>query len=438
MFKNNKKLALIALGLMTSVCHADVTQDDVAYSFSPYADGFPSVSGLEEGVVINQGNVDQFKDYIDEGTYKFIKQGEYEITVAKPIDFKLHEKYIEASLNNTNVKLGADGNLKNYVNGRPFPYKPRQDDPDAGKKLIWNFQYGRVWGDLGCQHPFIWEYKSMPDEKLERTIVFDKSCFQRRAFKTTFDPVPETLPNPDQLYRAIYLRVAEPFDLKDTQLLLHKYKDDTKRTNGWLYLGFQRRVRRLATGQVTDAFLGSDIMIEDFEGFNGRISDFDWEYLGEKTLLLSMWNYAEIPDKGRKYVDEASGFKYVDFKGQGNCFPDAPWMLRKVYIVKGSPKDENHPLSHRIHYIDAQTNEMPVNLIYDRKGDYWKWFNIGWGHVDHHHPSNKGTGAMIGDTASLVDVQAKHCTTLHFNGRVGADLADDNDFSVQQMRSAGR
>ncbi|MEW8549000.1 MAG: hypothetical protein AB2533_00970, partial [Candidatus Thiodiazotropha endolucinida] len=31
----------------------------------------------------------------------------------------------------------------------------------------------------------------------------------------------------------------------------------------------------MASGQVTDAFLGSDVMIEDFEGYNGRINDME-------------------------------------------------------------------------------------------------------------------------------------------------------------------
>ena len=51
-----------------------------------------------------------------------------------------------------------------------------------------------------------------------------------------------------------------------------------------LYLGFQRRVRRLAQGQVTDSFLGSDLMIEDFEGYNGRVSDMKWTYKGTKNV----------------------------------------------------------------------------------------------------------------------------------------------------------
>lgn len=46
-------------------------------------------------------------------------------------------------------------------------------------------------------------------------------------------------------------------------------EDDTAPEQAWMYLNTQRRVRRIATGQKTDAFLGSDIMIEDFLGYKG-------------------------------------------------------------------------------------------------------------------------------------------------------------------------
>ena len=45
-------------------------------------------------------------------------------------------------------------------------------------------------------------------------------------------------------------------------------------------------VRRLASVKITDAFLGTDLMIEDFEGYNGRVSDYNWEYGGTRDLLL--------------------------------------------------------------------------------------------------------------------------------------------------------
>lgn len=428
----------VAVGCVTSLAsmaYAQSFEEKFDYSFYPYKNGFATIDGVSAGLTIDTSNADQYKHALDPVTWQFVKDGDYTVDVAEPMDFILSDGYINASKANSNVGFDESGNLTNYVNGRPFPFKPSAEDPQAGLKLIWNFQYGRVWGDLGCMEPWYWEYKSFDAdyEKPERVLEFDRACMYRKAFRTTTEPIPEVTPNPDQVYRGIYLRVAAPFDLKDTQLLLHKYKDDSKRTNGWLYLGFQRRVRRLATGQVTDAFLGADIMIEDLEGYNGRVSDYDWEYLGEETLLMSMWNHNAIPVKGTKYSYE--GYEYTDFTGKGECFPKAPWMARKVYKVKGTPKDPSHPLSHRIIYFDAQSNDTPVSLIYDRKGDLWKWFNIGWPHPDHLLPINKGSGAMLGDTASFIDVQAGHCTTAHFRARTG-DIASDTEFAVQNLRAS--
>ncbi|MCY4364134.1 MAG: DUF1329 domain-containing protein [Gammaproteobacteria bacterium] len=438
------KAALLTVGsLLAFNVVAEITDTDIEYSFWPYKDGPPKVEGITVGMRIDASNAASLEHAFDPGTYEFIKNGDYSITVGRTMDFDMPDVFIELSKVNRNVGFDDKGLLTNYVNGRPFPHKPNANDPDAGTKLIWNFQYGRVWGDLGCMEPWYWDFKNMRTGKVERTIKYDRVCMKRSAYKSTDSPIPEDLPNPGQVYRKIYLKVAEPFDVKNTQVLIHKYKDDTKRLDGWLYLGFQRRVRRMATGQITDAFLGSDIMIEDFEGYEGRVSDYTWEYQGETTLLMPMWNHNETVkgysdiQRSHKPADDEH-YDYINFVGKGGCFPDAPWMLRKLYIVKGSPKDPYHPLSQRIIYIDAQTNEMPISLIYDRGGKYWKWWLIGWPHLDHHLAINKGKGAMIGDAVTMVDVQAQHCTTLSFYGKVDPSLADNSLFTVQQLRISGR
>lgn len=441
----SKFTVTLFLALMTHmilVSAENITDTDIHYSFYPYKDGTPSIEGMDVGKVINASNVDSVKENLDPGTYQFIKDGYYEIEIGKTLDFELHPDYIKASQANLAVTFDEKGMPDNYINGRPFPYKPLDNDPDAGKKLIWNFQYGRVWGDLGCMEPWYWDYRDMRTEKLERTIVFDRVCMKRSAFKTTDSPIPSDEPNPGNVYRKIYLRASEPFDVKNTQLLLHKNQDDTKPIDAWIYLGFQRRVRRLSTGQMTDAFLGSDVMVEDFEGYEGKVSDFNWEYQGEKTLLMPFWNHNEaVAGKAieRSHTDDSGEkYDYTPMTGRAGCFPDAPWMLRKVYIVKGTPKDTNHPVGYRIHYIDAQTNEIPMTLVHDRGGKYWKWFMIGWPNLEDHLDINKGKGAMIGDVASMVDVQAQHCTTLSFFGKVDSSLADEDLFSVQNMRQSGK
>jgi hypothetical protein len=418
---------------------AGVTDADIDNSFFPYKAGFPAVAGVKPGTTLDKSNVDAAQAALPPTLYRVIKAGEYSIDVQAAIDFAAHPKFIEATkLNAPKVKIGPDGKLVDFDNGRPFPQEPSASDPQAGAKLAWNFQYGRVWGDLGCFEPWYWDFKNYQTGKTERTIVWDKICMTRIGHRGVDAPTPEMKPNPGGLYRAIYGRISDPVDIKGTQLLIHKFLDDGKQSDGWLYLGFQRRVRRLVTSQTTDAFLGSDIMLEDFEGFNGRISDFNWTFKETKPMLLPWYDRSAAKNLGSQYTyKEADGseYKYTAWTGQGGCYPDAPWQLRKAYVVEQTPKDPSHPLSRRVFYIDAQTNEIGVVEIYDRKGELWKLFIIGWPHNDKGvHSINQGKGADLGDTAVVVDLQAKHCTTVSFRGRIDPSLADPSLFTIQNMR----
>ena len=309
------------------------------------------------------------------------------------------------------------------------------DDPRAGEKLAFNYKYGYNWGDNAAIYPFYWKYRDMESAKVERTLKFNFH-FLNYKHRVNQDPVPEFADNPSDLFRGIYVQVLEPFDVKNTQLLIHRADDDQVRDNTWLYLGFQRRVRRLSSGQITDSFLGADLMIEDFEGYNGRISDMNWTYKGTKNVLLPFYNHNDMVLSTE--FEESDGYQFVEFSGKGGCFPNITWQLRKVYILESDPVDENHPISKRVHYVDAQTFTLPRTLIYDRKGDLWKSWLIGQAHPDHHLEKNKGTGVSIDDSFSMVDVQAGHCTTGQFKGQVDPALNPVKLFSVQNLRATGR
>ncbi len=425
--------ATVAL-LATGFAHAS-TEADVENTFNPYKGGFPKVNGLNPGTVINKANADQFKDAIPAGVYRLLKDGLFEIKVGPTTQFELSKAYIEATRKNLGkAKLGAkNGDLEGYVAGRPFPEEPDAKDPRAGEKLAWNYKYGVNWGDGAAISPFYWKYRNMQTGQVEKTIKFNFH-FLNFKHRVKDAPVPEVTPNPSELFRAIYVKALDPQDLKNTQLLIQRYEDDQKLDDAYLYLGFQRRVRRLATGQTTDAFLGSDLMIEDFEGYNGRISDMKWTYKGTKNVILPMWNHNELK-LATDMPAEPDGYKYVDFGGQGGCFHNATWQLRKVYVLEAAPVNANHPVSKRVFYMDAQLGNLNgANEIYDRKGELWKVFMVGKSHPDSHLPINKGSGIGIDDAFSMVDVQSKHCTTGQFKGQVDPKLNPPSMFQVQYMR----
>ncbi len=438
MFKKALISVAISGAFAMSAQAAQISEDVVKQSFYPYANGAPKAEGVAPGMVINSGNVEAVKEYLDPAMYKFIKNGDYEIKVGETTSFDLNKTYVDATRKYSgDVKLGEkSGEISGSVAGRPFPQEPSMDDPRSGEKLAWNFKYGYNWGDSAAIYPFYWKYRNMESGKVERTIKFNFH-FLNFTHRTSQEPYPALTPNPSNLFRGIYVQVLEPFDVKNTQLLIQRYEDDLKRDNAYLYLGFQRRVRRLSTGQVTDAFLGSDIMIEDFEGYNGRISDMNWSFKGTKTMLLPMYNHNEMELDAETHKDD-EGYQVVAFGGKGGCFPNITWQLRKVYVVESDPIDPNHPISKRQHFMDAQTFTIPRNITYDRKGDMWKSWLIGQAHPDFHLPRNKGTGVAIDDAFSMVDMQANHCTTGQFKGQVDPKLNPAKKFTVQNLRASGR
>ena len=431
------RLVAIIVGLSAAAVNADVTSQDIEQSFFPYKNWTPTAEGYEPGVTVNQGNVDQYKAILDEALYRFIKDGWVEIKTDVTTDFPLTDDYIQATRNNAGkVQINTDGTLQGYVAGRAFPAEPDASDPQAGQKLVWNYQYGFNSGDSETIYPFWWTFRDMKTGKVERVLKFEWH-FMNYSHRVSFDPRPVFPNNPAKVYRGIYSIVKEPFDLANTQLLIHRYEDDTQRDDGWLYLGFQRRVRRLATGQITDAFLGTDLMIEDFEGYNGRVTDYTWEYAGTRNLLLPFY-YHDQMELAAEPVDDPDGYRFVDVHGQGGCFPKVTYQLRKTFTLVGKPKDSNHPISRRVINLDAQTMTMATLVTYDRKDDMWKWFPIGKAHSDHHAPQNKGRGVALDDYAVLIDMQAMHCTTLQFKSIITDERNQPKLFSVQNMRKSGR
>jgi hypothetical protein len=426
-------LPLVAAGFVGSAFAA--TEADVESTFNPYKSGMPAFPGLAAGTVINKANVDQFKEALGAGVYKLIKDGLFEMKVGATTQFAISKAYIDATKANVNkAKLGAKpGELTGYVAGRPFPEEPDVKDPRAGEKLAWNYKYGVNWGDGAIISPFFWKYKNMQTGQVEKTIKYDFH-FLNFMHRTKDAPIPEITPNPSGIFRAIYVKANEPQDLKNTQLLIQRFEDDNKLDDAYLYLGFQRRVRRLAQGQVTDSFLGSDLMIEDFEGYNGRVSDMKWTYKGTKNVLLPMWNHNDLK-LASDMPAEADGYKYVDMGGQGKCFHEGTWQLRKAYILEAAPVNPNHPVSKRVFYMDTQIGNLNgANEIYDRKGELWKVFMVGKSNADSHLQVNKGAGIGIDDAFSMVDLQSKHCTTGQFKGQVDPKKNPPSLFQVQNLR----
>lgn len=387
------------------------------------------------GTVLTQNNIKLYSKFVDEPLAKLVEDGTLTITVGETFSLSMNSNFLSQTkkYQGTASIDPKTNNLINYQQGLPFFTEPNIQDLKAGVKIAWNIRYA-YGGDSSIVDPFIWEYRNMKTEKVERTISF---VGQTLRYKHRVGTLPNTaLPdNAADIFSAIYLLAKRPYDLKNTQLLVHRLEDDSARERAWLYLSVQRRVRRLPSGQSTDAFLGSDIMIEDFLGYNGRIMDMEWKYLGAEDLLIPFFRQDKIALENE--VD-AEGFRFGEFHGQGNCFPNVPWQIRKVYKLEAIPKWNQHPLSKRIFYVDAETFIPVAGRFYDRAGKIWRIAIAGFSHPDYHLPVNKGSGVAIPSLISMIDVQAKHCTTLKMKTKINVDSVTRKNFTVQALRVKGK
>src|SRR5882757_2923941 len=151
---------LAMLGLCATRGMAEVPEEVIQASFFPYKHEAPHAEGVTPGMTIDKNNADVAKSLLAPTLFDVIKKGDYAIEVQETTDLVANPKFIEATRQTSDkVSIGPDETLRGFVNGRPFPQQPDVNDPQAGLKLAWNFQYGRVWGDLGCIEPWYWNYR---------------------------------------------------------------------------------------------------------------------------------------------------------------------------------------------------------------------------------------------------------------------------------------
>jgi hypothetical protein len=386
------------------------------------------------GVVLTKENVSYYSDFIDVPLKQLIEQGYVSITVGETFTVPMNENFaIQTEKHQNTATINhKNGHLLNYKDGLPFSDAIGINDEQAGLKIAWNIRY-TYGGDSSIVDPFIWEYRNMKNDKIERTISFVGKTLR---YKHRVSSLPETnlSDNKAGIFSAIYLLAKKPYDLKNTQLLVHRLEDDSARERTWLYLSVQRRVRRLPSGQSTDAFLGSDIMIEDFLGYNGRIKDMTWTLLSREEILVPFFKHTELStDK-----QDPTNYDFGQFHGKGHCFPNVPWQVRKVYKLEAIPKWTQHPLSKRIFYVDAETFMPVLGRFYDRSGDIWRMAIGGFSHPDYHLSENKGSGVMIPSLITMIDVQAQHCTTLKMKTSINPASVTRKNFTVQSLRTKGK
>jgi hypothetical protein len=299
---------------------------------------------------------------------------ELRMEIVKTNDYPNHPSFADATSQfDGQASLGDDGSLRNYTAGMPFsvPQLEAADASSAGVMAAWNhihrWQYlGYEVGDItfnfvvgggngngqlrdgfrggGSIDRFI-------AASYNRVYLSHLASLGAQNYRVDIDDA-------ERLFWKERIQFLEPFDIKGTAFVIERalapHEDDQVNS----YLPSERRVRRLSAKERADSFMGTNFSLDDVEGFSGRVLDFDWTYLGRKTVLAVV----------------NSRLAAAQLHGPNSRLPDARWEVRPSYVVEIRSHWDAHPVPRKIIFFDENSWNVNLAVSFDREDRLVKSF----------------------------------------------------------------
>ncbi|MBI4696775.1 MAG: DUF1329 domain-containing protein [Gammaproteobacteria bacterium] len=241
-------------------------------------------------------------------------------------------------------RLDEHGILRGFKGGgTPFP-QLEESDPQAAVKLIWNLMWRP--GEHDYDMPMMTWLRS-ENGKLDREMEY----MSTNATYAIGDRC--LVPGYEEVKSKRIMEFRSPRDMAGAKDMQVVYVDHDREDSGWLYMPAQRKPRRTLASERTSELMGMDMIREDLNGFNGKIHENNWTYLGRRKILATV-NVKDNPEMGGPHL-------WVPNK--------ARWEVRDAYVVMIDPKATDHPYSHRILFIDPDSYWTLWMISFDRKDD---------------------------------------------------------------------
>ena len=351
-----------------------------------------SRAGVSPGDTITKDQADKVADLVSPGNLILVKQGmTMKIVPTGRLEWPRPYKSATEKFS-PQVQLGADGTLKNYVAGLPFPLV-EANDPNAALKVMWNFSYRPLYTDDAIsKNTEISSYRpgSKPGSPVEH-ITIGNVGFYNNIGRTEVNPTPT---NPDAVAAGIRYRFGaypflEPSEMRGFGFIRYRNLDPKIDDNSWLFNPRSRRVGRASANELSDvsnqvsasvsaggrgvgvggtagggtSTYASNLDLDSFFGFAAKIEDFNYRLIGVKPMLAVVHA-------------ENSPAKACDNDGGRTICPEN-WEMRQLYVIEVDAKQSSMlgsgvSIPKRIFYIDSEGWFITASDQYDREGKLWK------------------------------------------------------------------
>jgi hypothetical protein len=368
---------------------------------------------FRDGDILTQKDLDKIRPFLPPGYFDEFHFAGVEFPVSPSGNYIPHQDYLAATEQYLNqARIAADGALENYIAGRPFAQTQiTPDDPKSGLKAAWNFNhrwkfYGmhvqRYLGALLAKGGTASPLPGFPADLVqgggaaERYLV----ALYRQAYHSHLAQLAKSnylLPTPGagEFEYKHYLEFLEPYDVRGSRFLIYRYDDPRRQDDAWSFLPQLRKVRRLSLNERDDPIAGTEMTLDDFMGFSGRVLDHQWKFLGQKTILHVM----------------NSRHPYARFYGPNGWLPNDRWELRPCVVVEQTPLVAR-TYGSKIFFWDAQTYETVLVLIFDRQGNLWKVNHLlhGWSEDPTQPAVDRGKRLPRNIGSTIIDLQKQQAT----------------------------
>jgi hypothetical protein len=243
--------------------------------------------------------------------------------------------------------------------GLPFP-GVTPDDKDFGAKFMYNHNYRYYWGDdaVGASR----DAEKRKGESVTN-LEFDEEMVS--FVGRLIDPPKPFYKNPGGIQSTQLLAYTYPSSYRGQVLLTYKYLDQKKSDEVYIYLPTMRRVIRGDASQRSTPIQGTTQAWDDFNGFDGKVQEFTYQFLGQKKVLGCLTS---------PFTTAVS--KKLQAEGGGTLpYSSENWEVRDTYVIEIKAKDPKYPQKTKVVYIDKDTLMILYAFAWDRAEKLWKaWY----------------------------------------------------------------
>jgi len=401
------------------------------------------LSDVSPGDVLDKTNWEKAEGLLPEEIIGWIKKGDFVIRVGelnyRPREYQPPYALEALSANKGKYVLDEDnwivekatGARGEPIIGRPFP-DVDPDDPKASEKIVFNCFYTAHLGGNTIAY--------------FRTDYIRRSGYERSTHGEMHSMVMDGNPksvardNPDRVEKYSLLVARSPYDIAGAAVMTWRYFDPQKQDNTFTFLPAIRRVRRMSSGNRSDAMFGSDGAVDDTGGYDGKVTAMEWKFLRKQEALVPFpsadpGRIVKSEDAGWNSTEniEATVYGYEKEGWQGAQWAPVNWLWVKlpVYILQVKAKDPYYNYGVQFLWVQRETWGFIYKTIHDKAGKYWKTFMA---QPRYYESEDKGFFVShIGDQA-IIDERLGHASL--FRGPMPTDIwnfhadKDADDFSL--------